>query len=107
MAESRGRIHHIDLTVTDPDASSTFYDAVLGFMGYRRSDEDAEGIDWDLSTPGTFCSIGIKRAKDTGGTHDRSSPGLHHLAWTAESRDEVDRLHALLLEIRATVLDAP
>ena len=39
--------------------------------------------------------------------HDRYSPGLHHVAWHAQSRADVDRLHALLVEIGATVLDAP
>jgi len=39
--------------------------------------------------------------------HDRYSPGLHHLAWSAGSRDDVDRLHDLLREIGATVLDPP
>jgi len=29
------------------------------------------------------------------------------LAWTAESRDDVDRLHKVLVDIGATVLDAP
>ena len=31
----RGMIHHLDLTVRDPWASREFYDAVLGFLGYR------------------------------------------------------------------------
>lgn len=39
--------------------------------------------------------------------HDRYSPGLHHVAWTAQSRDDVDRLHALLLKRGANVLDPP
>ena len=34
-------------------------------------------------------------------------PGLHHLAWVADSREDVDRLHALLVEMKADVLDAP
>jgi predicted lactoylglutathione lyase len=32
---------------------------------------------------------------------------LHHLAWVADSRADVDRLHKLLVEIGATVLDPP
>jgi hypothetical protein len=39
--------------------------------------------------------------------HDRYAPGLHHLAWQAGSRDDVDRLHALLVETGAAVLDPP
>ena len=106
----RGLIHHLDLTVKDPWASRIFYDAVLGFMGYRRLKEDARGFDWDLTTPGgVFCSIGIAKAEGDGRgrTHDRYSPGLHHVAWQADSRADVDRLYALLREVGATILDEP
>lgn len=107
---SRGRPHHIDLTVLDPARSRAFYDAVLGFMGYRLVKEDERGFDWNLEEPsGSFCSIGLVRA--TGDNrerlHDRRSSGLHHLAFHAESRADVDALHALLVRIGATVLDAP
>jgi glyoxylase I family protein len=57
----RGMIHHLDLTVRDPWASREFYDAVLGFLGYGLSKEDARGFDWELvDDQGRFlCSIGI------------------------------------------------
>jgi len=102
----RGLIHHIDLTVRDIAVSAPFYDAVLGFMGYRREREQVDGIDWDRDLPGSFCSIGIKPAR-ADVAHDRYTPGLHHVAWAADSRDDVDRLHAELLRIGARILDAP
>ena len=107
---NRGRINHVDLTVNEPDASFGFYDAVLGFIGYRCVCKDADGFDWDLAEPGGyFCSIGIKRAEGDGATkpHDRYAPGLHHLAWNAASREDVDALYQLLLRIGAKILDAP
>ncbi|MEJ0060732.1 MAG: VOC family protein [Terricaulis sp.] len=106
----RGQIHHVDLTVKDPEASRAFYSAVLGFMGYRLVDDHPHGYDLDLvSADGSFCSIGILKAKGPHAerVHDRYSPGLHHIAWTAESRADVDALHDLLLKIGATILDAP
>jgi len=102
----RGLIHHIDLTVRDVALSAPFYEAVLGFMGYRREREQVDGIDWDRDVPGSFCSIGIKPARRDV-TYDRYTPGLHHVAWAAESREDVDRLHAELLRIGARILDAP
>lgn len=106
----RGAIHHVDLTVKDPVASRGFYEAVLGFMGYRIVDDYPHGFDMDLRDPsGFFTSIGIIKAKgehaDRG--HDRYSPGLHHIAWNAASREDVDALYALLQEMRATILDPP
>jgi catechol 2,3-dioxygenase-like lactoylglutathione lyase family enzyme len=102
----RGLIHHIDLTVRDVAVSGPFYDAVLGFMGYRRTREQADGIDWDRDAPGLFCSIGIKPARRDV-THDRYTPGMHHVAWAAESRADVDALHAELRRVGAAILDPP
>lgn len=104
----RGLIHHVDLTVTDVARSREFYDTLLGYLGYRRSADHPHGHDWDREGS-PFHSIGIVAAHDGGAerAHDRYSPGLHHLAWTAESRDDVDRLHDLLRSIGAAILDAP
>lgn len=103
----RGAIHHIDLTVKDPWESRAFYDAVLGFMGYRCNKEDAWGFDYELVGGGT--EIGIRKADGAGlsRTHDRYSPGLHHIAWRAESREDVDRLYQLLLKLGSKILDVP
>ena len=103
----RGAVHHIDLSVRDLAQSDAFYDKVLAFLGYRRSRGDATGIDWDRHASGDLlCSIGLKPARSAR-IHDRYSAGLHHLAWHAESRDDVDRLYALLLDMGALILDAP
>ncbi len=93
----RGAVHHIDLTARDLARSAAFYDEVLGFLGYRRSRGDATGVDWDLRDAGQLvCSIGLKPARSDR-VHDRWRAGLHHLAWHAASRDDVDRLYALLV----------
>lgn len=102
-----GSIHHLDLTVKDPWASREFYAQVLGFMGYRQIAEDDRGFDFAPAerTP----SIGLKMSEgpNRDRPHDRYSPGLHHVAWRAQSREDVDRLHALLQRMGAAILDAP
>ncbi len=110
----RGGIHHIDLTVKDAHASRAFYESVLGFMGYALSKgnpfaADETCFDFDLRDGDTFCSIGIlsARGENTERVHDRYSPGLHHIAWNAASREDVDAMHAHLLKIGATILDPP
>ena len=102
----RGWVHHIDLSVSDLGRSGPFYDAVLGFLGYHRGRTAATWIDWDMGAPHCASSVGIRLATSDR-ARDRYSCGLHHLAWVAQSRDDVDRLHELLVAIGATVLDPP
>ena len=40
-------------------------------------------------------------------THDRTAPGLHHYSFEADTRAEVDALHALLKAHDVKILDAP
>jgi glyoxylase I family protein len=99
----RGLVHHIVLTVRDPDRSFPLYDLVLTALGYRKSER---GFDWEL--PSGSHSIHLGRASEDGANrHDRYSPGLHHLAWSVDSREEVDRIYQRLLSAGATILDPP
>ena len=103
----RGMIHHLDLTVRDPWASVSFYEAVLGHMGYVKSHEYEDGIDFDTNSNDIgFTSIGLVRAKYAL-PHNRFQPGLHHVAWCADSREDVNKLHETLTAFGATILDAP
>ncbi|HSI17072.1 MAG: VOC family protein [Sphingomonas sp.] len=106
----RGAVHHIDLNATDLEASKAVYGPVLEFLGYTRV-KDGSGYEWDLKGPGDGrgASIGLRQcdASEIGHRHHRYAPGLHHLAWRAESRADVDALHALLIERGIPVLDAP
>lgn len=104
----RGGVNHIDLTVKDTAVSRPFYEAVLGFLGYKLTVMRDGYCDFDLKGQ-RFCSIGLRSQSgaNAGRDHDRYTIGLHHLAFDAESREDVDALHALLIRIGAHVLDAP
>ena len=106
-AANRGAFHHIDLSVSDVAASKLVYGPVLEFLGYTQVKDDADVCEWDLRGREPFgASLGIRKAKSAG-AHDGHAPGLQHLAWRAASRDEVDRLHDLLIERGIPVLDPP
>ena len=99
-----GSIHHIDITVSDLDRSTRFYGRVLPLVGFRRSADVPEGPIW----VGTGCEIGLVSSRPPARQdHDRYSPGLHHLAFTAPSRAAVDRLHHQLVNWGVRILDAP
>ena len=106
----RGMIDHLDLTVRDPAESRSFYEVVLGYPGYTRVRRHESGFDFDIPGENAWrCSVGLRKALGAGEkrAHDRYSPGLHHVAFYAETRSDVDRLHQALVEIGAVVLDPP
>lgn len=103
----RGAINHFDLTVSDLDRSVAFYDAVLGHLGWQRSTEYAGSVPcWELCNAASALSIGLHQARNQA-PHDRYSTGLHHLAFHADNRHDVDAVHELVTRLGATVLDAP
>lgn len=103
----QGLINHLDLSVSDLAKSCAFYDKVLGRLGYSRTHEYAGNVPcWVLARAGATISIGLHKAT-SGASHDRHSAGLHHLAFHATNRAEVDGFHEFLLGEDIAVLDAP
>jgi glyoxylase I family protein len=85
-------VHHVDLVVSSIARSLPFYTDLLGPLGYHRvsevEGERGETI-WYLSGPGT--AIGLREAQSAE-PHDRYAVGIHHLAFEADSRAQVDEL---------------
>ncbi|MBD2041669.1 VOC family protein [Microcoleus sp. FACHB-672] len=101
-----GSLNHLSLTVSDRSKSEPFYNAILGFMGYQQVEKNDQFIMWWLKDAGAIL-IYTGNPDSSNKTHDRYSPGLHHLAFNAGSREQVDNLYKLIVEIGATVLDPP
>ena len=111
-ARLRGAVHHIDLTVRDLAASAPFYEALLGFLGYTRVKHEAALQVWDLVEGGRLLGGVALRAAHSARPHDRYSAGLHHLAFRASDRADVDHAYAVMKEaVRKApgdvLLDAP
>jgi glyoxylase I family protein len=107
----RGWINHLDLTVSDLAVSVPFYDTVLGHLGFERLQQAPGGRPaWHSKKEGLrLFGIGLCEAhpEQRGKPHNRFAPGLHHVAFHAASRADVDGLHRLLQGMGATILDPP
>lgn len=101
-----GAINHIGLSVTDLDRSERFYDPLMAFMGYSRMPATPGQRKWKKRSVGIFL-IYEARPESRTKVHDRYAPGLHHLCFDAETREEVDRLHRVMVAAGARILDAP
>ena len=90
-------VHHVDLVVSSIERSLAFYSELLGPLGFHRvsevEGERGESI-WYLSGPGT--SVGLREVQSESGDYDRYRIGLHHLAFEAVSRSDVDERAAWL-----------
>jgi glyoxylase I family protein len=102
-------INHIDLTVSDMARARAFYEPVMKYLGYEVSGESPNDLAFSAADGSAGCEIVLHPAHPASRQtkHDRYAPGLHHLAFSASSREDVDGLHRLLKEIGATILDPP
>ncbi|MFO1240365.1 MAG: VOC family protein [Sphingomonadaceae bacterium] len=110
MPTSRhGGFHHIDLNVTNLKAARHVYGILLEFLGYQMVKDDDQGCEWDFADIDGRVSVGLRLADPqwVNHLHRRYAPGLHHLAWRAESREHVDAFHQILISSGVPVLDAP
>jgi glyoxylase I family protein len=80
----------------------------MEYLSHRISTDSAQDLGFD---PGDDDATGIflhpTRPQGARKKHDCYSPGLHHLAFRANSRAEVDGLYRLLQKMGAVILDPP
>ena len=107
-------IDHIQITVKDMSMAVPFYDKLLLILGFDIQNKVSAVIEEhecqvvEYTHPRLAFAITSPRSAFAGDTINRRKPGaLHHLAFKAESRAEVDRLHSELKGIGATIVSPP
>lgn len=105
----RGTLNHLRLTVSNIAKAEKFYDPIARFMGYSLVEKSNHRLSWaGLAGHGNLQFLILSQSKKgRSRPHDRYSPGLHHVAWNAESREEVDAFYEMLLENNVCILDPP
>jgi len=107
-------IDHIQITVRDLKIAEPFYDKFLPILGFdinRKSKGRVEKHDFDVieyAHPLLIFGINSPREAFKNDAIHRRKPGaLHHLAFKAESRNEVDELFLKLKGIGAHIVEEP
>src|SRR5689334_16952356 len=107
-------IDHIQITVKNLNVAEPFYDkflAVLGFDITQKKKGRVAKHDFDVVEyhhPLLLFGINSPREKFKDDSIHRRKPGaLHHLAFKAESPEEVDRIYLQLKEAGANIVEGP
>jgi catechol 2,3-dioxygenase-like lactoylglutathione lyase family enzyme len=99
-------IAHIQLTVRDVGRSKPFY---------RRLLHETFGMTIQYDEPEVFYCIGGRTgllitpasAELRDETYHQRRIGLHHLCFRLRSREDIDKLHAVLLDMNARIVHPP
>jgi catechol 2,3-dioxygenase-like lactoylglutathione lyase family enzyme len=98
-------IDHLVIRVGNYARSRRFYDAVLGFLGFKRKYEYGKHAGW--SNGKTLFWIGEADAEGKKHKHRAGNIGFHHYAFELARRQDVDDLYAVLQKHDVTVVDPP
>ncbi|WP_406493030.1 trifunctional class I SAM-dependent methyltransferase/NUDIX hydrolase/VOC family protein [Streptomyces sp. NBC_00846] len=86
-----GGVHHIELWVPDLPTAERGWGWLLGELGHAPYQHWEHGRSWRRGD----SYVVVEQSPDlTGGTHDRRSPGLNHLAFHVRDRATLDALVA-------------
>lgn len=102
-----GAINHVALTVADLQQAETIFSPLFAFLGYTKA-EALEGLSvWVSDSTGTAINLWQAAPELRTYMHKRYAPGLHHLAFNAASRNQVDQFYTLLIQLPVKALDPP
>ncbi|PVZ61086.1 VOC family protein [Arthrobacter sp. H-02-3] len=88
---SFGALHHVELWVPDLERARDQWGWLLGRLGYEAYQDWAHGRSWRRGS--TYIVVEQSPALN-GDVHDRTAPGLNHLAFSAGTREQVDAMAA-------------
>lgn len=107
-------IDHIQITVKDLDAAVEFYDQMMPLLGFdlaRKTVADIPEHDFRVveycHSNLLFAITSPRKAFENDTVHRRKPGSLHHIAFKADSRAEVDRLFLAIQQIGAEIVSEP
>ena len=107
-------IDHIQITVQDMGIAEAFYDKLMPLLGFDLENKTSAIIEEHEFHVIEYCHPKLafaitspRSAFETDKVHRRRPGALHHLAFKARSRAEVDRLYSEVKGIGATIVSPP
>lgn len=97
-------LDHLAVTVDDLDRAIAQFDPVLTALGLTRYDGKT-AVSWWVEGESEFILFPA-RQPDTG-PHVHGRVGWQHLAFSVDSREEVDRLHDIAMDAGWTAVREP
>jgi catechol 2,3-dioxygenase-like lactoylglutathione lyase family enzyme len=104
MIEING-MAHVALSVSEWEKCRPFYEALLPFLGMQRvfsGNDTIYHVGGRTAVMVTRCGEAHRAAR-----FDQGGVDLHHLCFRCRSAEDIDRLHAFLLEMGARIVRAP
>ena len=107
-------IDHIQVTVRDIIAAENFYDKLMPILGFDLRTKNRGRVaqhEFDVVEyvhPNLIFGINSPREAFKNEVIHRRKPGaLHHLAFKAQSKEEVDNVYIQLKAIGANIVESP
>ena len=106
-----GTLNHVSITVSDLDDANRFFEPLLDLLGYvehERGYNSGTRLTIDLN-PNANIAFNIWEAKGELKRHkfEVYEPGLHHVAFNADTHERVDEVATLVRGLGGTILDGP
>lgn len=99
---SKGLLHHIEIYVSDLKRSSDLWGWLLEELGYKPFQKWSDGQSWKLGETYIVFVQTEERFLDV--PYHRCRVGLNHLAFHADSRQQVDNITEKLKNKGITIL---
>ncbi len=106
-------LDHIQITVKSMTIAEPFYDKFLPLLGFDIKKKVSAVVEGHLHVATyphpllELCISSPRKAFEEDTIHRRRPGALHHLAFQAETRSEVDKLHLAIKEIGAQIVTKP
>src|SRR5207248_4058577 len=106
-----GTLNHVSITVSDLDEAMSFFEPMLDLLGYvqhERGRNSGTRVSINLN-PEANIAFNIWEAKGHLRDHkfELYEPGLHHVAFNADTHERVEEMASLVRRLGGTILAGP